>query len=207
MAVRRADRDLVGLADPVFAHPDRRLQHVRAHLGLPDCRRPVLVGAQARRAWLVVVHRLVQRDRADRHRRLGGLLLRLLRDLAVRPLGLGPRLRQLRRRRSRARRDLLGVRADPRDPLADQHLLVPPGGAVQQHLGRLARGRRGGDHRHPDHRPGSPPERRLRLHRAAQPLRLPDGHVLVVRPARRVPADHLHDHGLRRLRARLRGDP
>ncbi len=38
----------------------------------------------------------------------------------------------------------------------------------------------------PDHRPGSPPERRLRLHRAAQPLRLPDGHVLVVRPARRA---------------------
>ena len=108
---------------------------------------------------------------------------------------------------ARSGRDLLGVRTDRGHPRPDQHLFGPPGGAVQQHLGVLARGRDGGDHRHPDHRSGPASERRLRLHRAAQPLRLPHEHVLVVHPARRVPADHLHDHRLRRLRARGRGDP
>ena len=83
-------------------------------------------------------------------------------------------------------RDLRGLRGDPAAARADQHLLVAPGRAVQQHLGVLALRRRGGDHRHPDHRPRQPPERRLRVHRAAQQLRLLDGHVLVLHPAHRA---------------------
>ena len=42
---------------------------------------------------------------------------------------------------------------------ADQHLLLAPGRAVQQHLGVLARDQGGDHHRHPDLRPGPPPER------------------------------------------------
>ena len=62
-----------------------------------------------------------------------------------------------------------------------------------------------------DHRPRQPPERGLRLHRADQQLRLRRRghrrrHVLVPRPAGRLPADDVHDHRLRRLGARGRGD-
>ena len=42
---RRADRDLVGLAAHLGVHPDHRLVHVRAGVGLPDRRRHLLLGA------------------------------------------------------------------------------------------------------------------------------------------------------------------
>ena len=48
-----------------------------------------------------LVHRVVQRPRADRHRRLGGLRRRGVRLDPVQPLGSRPRGRQLRGRRER----------------------------------------------------------------------------------------------------------
>ena len=190
------------------AHPDRRRQHVRAHLGLPDRRRPLLVGAQARRPGLVVVHGLVQRGRADRHRRLGGLLLRVLRDLACSASGAGTSASSTSPTTLHVLAEIfwvfvliLGIHALIN--IYSSHLVAlfssisvfwhVVGMAVI--IGILI------------FVPGPAPERRLRLHRADQPLRLPDEHVLVVHPARRVPPDHVHDHRLRRLGARLRGDP
>ena len=84
---RRPDRDLVGLADHLRAHPHRGVLDVRARLGLPHRRRPVLVGGQARRSRLVLVHGLVQRHRALRCRRLGRLRLRDVRGQPFQPLG------------------------------------------------------------------------------------------------------------------------
>ena len=140
---RRADRHLDRLAGDRPDHPHGRRQHVRARLGLPDRGRPVLVGPQARRRRVVVVHRLVQRHRADRDRRLGRLRPRVLPDAAVRPLGLGSGLRQLRRHAAHHPGDLLAVRGDPRAPRHDQHLLPPVDRAVHQHLGLVARDRGG----------------------------------------------------------------
>ena len=97
-----------------------------------------------------------------------GLVLRPV--LRVRLQPLGPRLHPELRRRGLARRDLHRVRGDPLPARDDQHLLVAPRRAVQQHLGVLALRRRARDHRDPDHRPRQPPERGLRLHRADQQL-------------------------------------
>src|SRR5215210_6527970 len=101
-----------------------------------------------------------------------------------------------------ARRDLHRLRGDPRAARDDQHLLVAPGGALQQHLSVLALRRRADHHRDPYRRPGSPPERGLRLHRPDQQLRLQHGHVLVVHPAHGPAPDHVHGHRLRRVGAR-----
>ncbi len=59
----------------------------------------------------------------------------------------------------------------------------------------------------PDRRPRRPPELQLRLRPPDQQQRLQRRHVLVLRPAARLPADPVHDHRLRRLRPHLRGDP
>ena len=52
------------------------LLHVRARLGVSDRRRHLLVGVEARRRGLGLVHRLVQPHRPDRRDRLGRLRLR-----------------------------------------------------------------------------------------------------------------------------------
>ena len=109
-------------------------------------------------------------DRPDRRRRVGRLRGGHVRLDAVQPLGPRPRRHQLRRRRPRSARSsgvfvLLLVA-----PRADQHLLVAPRRAVQQHLRVLARRRRRGDHRDPRLRPRPPSEPRLRLHRDDQQL-------------------------------------
>ena len=61
---RRPGRDLVGLADHLGLHPDHRLLHGRARVGLPDRGRHLLVGLPARRPGLGLVHRVVQPARA-----------------------------------------------------------------------------------------------------------------------------------------------
>ena len=165
-------------------------QHVRAHLGVPDRRRPLLVGPQARRPGLVAGSRAGSTWSASsassrRWTTSAPFFMNSLFGLWGWDLGFinfaddAHVLAEIFWLFA-----LILRRARP-----DQHLLVPPGGAVQQHLGVLARDRRGGDHRHPDLRPRQASERRLRLHRADQQLRLRAmEHVLVVRPARRVPA-------------------
>ena len=54
----------------------------------------------------------------------------------------------------------------------DQHRRQPPRRALQLDLGLVARRRRRGDPRRPDHRPRPARQRRLRLHRAHQQLGL-----------------------------------
>ena len=99
----------------------------------------------------------------------------------------------------------------PRAPRHDQHLLPPVDLVVHQHLGLVARAR-GGDHpRDPHLRPRPSPERQLRLHREDQQLRVrrrcdQRRHLLVPGAAGGLPADDVHDHRLRRLGARGRGD-
>ena len=63
-----------------------------------------------------------------------------------------------------------------------------------------------GDRRDPDLRAVGPRELQGRVHPDAEQLRVRPQHVLVVRAAARLPADAVHDHRLRRLRARLGGD-
>ena len=48
-------------------HPDHRVVHVRAGVGLPDLGRHLLVGQQARRRQGRLLHRLAEPDRPDRH--------------------------------------------------------------------------------------------------------------------------------------------
>ena len=57
-----------------------------------------------------------------------------------------------------------------------------------------------------DLRPRPAQQRAIRVHRDDQQLRLQRGRPVLRLPAR-VPADAVHAHGLRRLRAPLRGDP
>ena len=188
---RRPGRHLLGLADHLRPDPGHRPLHGGARLGLSHGRRPVLVGGQARRSGLVLVHRLVQRDRPGRGRRVGRLRRGDVRFRAVQPLGPRPRHHQLRRRRV-ARRDLRRLRRDHRAARGDQHLLVAPRRAVQQHLGVRARVRRGGHHRDPRLRARPAPELRLRVHGHDQQLGLRRRDAVVLRAAARLPADDVH---------------
>ncbi len=70
---RWADCHLHRLAAHLRVHPDHRVLHERARVGLPDLGRHLLVGQQARRRQGRLLHRLAQPDRAPRHRRLGRL--------------------------------------------------------------------------------------------------------------------------------------
>ena len=152
---RRPDRDLVGLADHLRPDPARRVLDVRAGLGVPDRGRHLLVGVDARRPGLGLVHRLVQPRRPGRRRRLGRLrAARTFLYALAQPLRPRPRRSSTSptRRTSSARRSCCS-RFDPGAARADQHLLVAAGRAVQQHLRLVARARRRGDHRDPDLRP------------------------------------------------------
>ena len=73
---RRPGRDLVGLAAHLDPDPDDRLLHVGARLGVSDGRRHLLVGIEARRSCVGLVHRLVQPDRPGGRPRIGRLRLR-----------------------------------------------------------------------------------------------------------------------------------
>ena len=74
---RRPDRDLDRLADRQPVHPHRRLLDVRARLGDADRRGYLLLGVQARRPRLGLVHRLVQPHRARRRGGVGRLRRRV----------------------------------------------------------------------------------------------------------------------------------
>ena len=67
--VGRPGRGHVGLADRRPLHDVRRALDGRDRLDLPDGRRPLLLVVEARQPGVGLVHRLVQPDRPDRHRR------------------------------------------------------------------------------------------------------------------------------------------
>ena len=95
--------------------------------------------------------------------------------------------------------------------LGAEHLQQPPDGDHEQRLGLVARRRAVGDRADPDPRARPAPVVQLRLHRAVQQLRLlrrqhVELRLLVRHRAVRLPADAVHDHRLRRLRAPVRGD-
>ncbi len=147
----------------------------------------------------------LQPDRPRRRHRVGRLRMRDLHR---------PHAEHLLRRLGRGLLVLAGVRHLPGGPGAGrvaQHLQRSPDGGAEQHLGVVAR-LRCVDHRpDPDHRPRPAPELQLRLHRAVQQLRLRRRlhhriDVLAAGGCLRVPADAVHDHRLRRLRAPLGGD-
>ena len=202
---RRSDLDLLVLADPRHLHPHHRLHDVGARVGLPDLRGHLLVGVEARRSDGGLLHRLAQPDRARRGH--GRCLLRV-RDLH-RPHDQHV-VRELRR----------GLLADPRlhhlpgRPAAGvgaEHLQQSPDGGHEQRVGVVARRRCGGDRGDPAVHPRPAPVVQLRLHRALQQLgllRRGDRHTRLLvrhRPVR-LPADAVHDHRLRRLRAPVGGD-
>ena len=140
---------------------------------VPDRGRHLLVGVEARRQGLGLVHRLVQPHRPRRRHRVGRLRLGDVRERAA--------------RRSTASTSASSTSATTSTSCARRscssslflaiHALVniyssPLRRADQQHLRRLARARRRGDHRDPHLRPRRPRERGLRLHRAHQQLGL-----------------------------------
>ena len=136
---RRLGRDRVGLADHLGVHPRDRPVHVGTRVGVPDVRRHLLVGIEARRCQGRVLHRLAEPDRPARHRRVG----------RVRMCDLPRRHARLLRHQLHSRQPEPGLpvlRGDPGARLAGQHLLQPPAGGAEQHLGVVARVRcsRGG---------------------------------------------------------------
>ena len=102
------------------------------------------------------------------------------------------------------------VRGDPAAPRLINVFSQPPRGAVQQHLGVVARARRARDRRAADR--GARPTTRASPTSSGTGSTTPASggasrrHILVLRAAARLPADDVHDHRLRRLGARLRGD-
>ena len=171
---RRPDRDLDRLAADLDPDPDHRLLHVGAGLRLPDRGRHLLVGRQARRPGLGLVHRLVQPDRPGRRRRLGRLRLR---DLPQRRSSASTKSTSSAINfgddRAHPRRDLPPLRAHPAAPHDRQHLREPHllalvnNISVWWHVLGVAVIIAG-----PDLRPRQPPERQLRLRPADQQHRL-----------------------------------
>ncbi len=136
-----------------------RVHDVRAGVGVPDVRRHLLVGLEARRPGGRLLHRLAEPDRPDRGHR--GCVLRLrdlhrpddqhLLDVVRRQLLADPRLPDLRGR--------------PGGCLGAEHLQRSPDGDHEQRLGVVARGRRRGHRADPGLRARPAPELQLRLHR------------------------------------------
>ena len=199
---RRPDRDLLGLAADLDPDPDHRLLHVRAGVGLPDRGRHLLVGVQARRpgwgwftGWfnligLVAVVASVDYGCATFMNTVLGLYERR------------PRLQRtsatahfLQRARSCCSLVILAA------PRADQHLRAATWSrCFNNDLGLVARRRRRGDPRGP--RSSCPTITRASTSSSPSALNnsgFGDGHVLVLRPAARLPADAVHDHRLRRV--------
>ena len=195
----------LGLAADLALHPDHRLLHVGAGVGVPDRRRHLLVGRQDGQAGPRLVHRLAQPDRPDRGHRVGRLRLR---DVPQ------PHARRCCRRLGRARSTRRSCCSWSSWSL---HALINIFGhrhhrRAAERLGVVARVRRGRGRADPGVRAG----RSTRACSSSSPSgsttpASPTAHrraaVLVLRAAAGLPAHPVHDHRLRRLRARVGGDP
>ena len=165
---RRAARDLDRLAGDLRLRAAGGGLDVGADLGVPDGGRPLLVGGAPGRRRLELVHGLVQHRRPDRHRGIGRLRRGALPRHGARALQRRHLRRQLRRRRPHPQRDVPAVPDHPRVHLDREHLLLAPARPLQQHLCRLARAGRRGDHRAAGVRSRQPPGRRVRIRREDQ---------------------------------------
>ncbi len=164
---RRAGRHRLGLADSGGPRPLHRTLPVGTGVGLPDLGWHLLVGFQARRGEVGLLHGLAEPHRAARHCRVGRLRLRhLLRPHARLPGFPG----------SYTSGNLdtiflyfMAILAHRR---RGQHLLEPPARHLQQHLGVLARDRRRGHRADPDLPAASPRQRQHGLHLDGQQHRV-----------------------------------
>ena len=157
VVLRRPGSDDVGLADRLRVHPRHRALHVRDRLCLSHGGWDLLLGVQARRSRLGLVHRLVQPDRSDRGRGVGRL-----RGCAV-PLDHDPALPpELGCTEPQAR--LRDLPLPPGGPHDAELLPEPHPQVLEQHLGVLAHPRAGGDRRDPHLRSRPSRERLLRVH-------------------------------------------
>ena len=131
----------------------------------PDRRRPLLVGGEARRPGLELVHRLVQHrsgwSASSPRWTTGGELPEPSCSTSRASTSSGINFADTAHLLTETFAALPVILAPVR---AGQHLRRTWSGAVQQHLGLLARVRRDRDHRDPRLRPRPSPERRLRLH-------------------------------------------
>ena len=187
---------LVGLMSSLVA-----LSHGGDRVGVSHCRRPLLLVVEAREPGLGLVHRLVQPRRPDRGHGVD----------RVRPRDLFDRTSQLLVRlpeHEGVRLPLIRGRADsgPRDQPVQGQLH----GNAEHHLRLLAHDRRRRGRRRPDHRSRHPPLIQFGLHRHGQRDRLGQWHDvglhLLLRLPHRPTDVPVHDHGLRRLCSRRRGD-
>ena len=143
--LRRSGRDHLGLADRRRLLDPRGDGHGRDRLGDADGRRAVLLGLQAGRPGLGLVHRLVQPGRADRGHRGDRLRRRHLHHGAAQPVVPGPR-------RHRHRDDLHRLHGDHRAAHRAEPAQRQPAGPAQHDLRLVAHGRRRRDRRRADRR-------------------------------------------------------
>ncbi len=135
---------------------------------LPDRRRHLLLGLEARRRRLGLVHRLVQPDRPRRRGRVGRLRRARRSCRPARPLQRQLHLqlhrsadeRPLLRARRRSRCSWSSLIVDGLINVFSSHLVS----LLQRRLGVVARPRRRGDRRDPDPRAQPPREPLLRVH-------------------------------------------
>ena len=201
VSARWADRRELGMA------PGRAHEHARRALdggdrvGISHCRRPLLLGVEAREPCLGLVHRLVQPRRPDRGHGVDRLWPRDLLDGASQLLVRLPEHKGVRLPLIRGR-----AGSGPRDQPVQGQLH----GNAEHDFRLLAHDRRGRSRRRPIHRSRHPPLIQLGLHGHGQRDRLGQWHDVGVHLLLRLPhrpADGpVHDHGLRRLGSRRRGD-
>ena len=158
---------LVGLFSTIIA-----LAMAEIASAYPDRGRPLLLGLEAREPRLGLDHRLVQPDRPDRghcgHRVRPGDIRHGAVRLLVQLLGAHERLVRLLGEHV----DLRAVRDLPDRSRDHQHVPGQRHGTAEHDLRVLAHGGRRVHRAGADHRPGQPPEPRLRLRRDRQRLRV-----------------------------------
>ena len=164
---RRPDRDLLGLAADLDPDPDHRLLHVGDRRQVPDRGRHLLVGrasSAARSGAGSPAGSTWSAWSASSPRSYYACATFL--NVAARPLRGRDLRRQLRRRRAHPRRDLLPVRAHPRDPRDRSTSSAPTCWRSINNISVfVARARRRGDHRDP----GLRPRRRTRASTSSSP--------------------------------------
>jgi len=199
----RTRRGDLGLAARRADEHDRGALHGRDRIRLPDRRRPLLLGVEAREPRLGLVHWVVQPDRSDRGHGGHRLWARNLRDRAAQLL---VRLSEHQGVHLPPVRDLPGGGARHQSAERSDHV------AAEHGFRLLAHGRRSRDRRHPHRRPRQSPVVRLRLRGNSERHRVRNRQRRLLEPGLPVrlrdgpPDGPVHDHRVRRVGAHGRGD-